>query len=233
LPKKRRDTVRSDTVFSTSSLQAYVSLVFLSGIALALSIQPSTRIAALRASDVSYPPGLFHISLVFFFGVFAISRGAVLAANIPARLSHTKLILRFLEHIAYGLLLVSPYLLFSRSLVSSGAMSLIALVLYVAISSLFFCLVSLRLEQRSDHREQGAFLLRYGSYFAFSLVPFGVGFSHPSLSLFLSASPVGFASRLIGGASALEVVTGFLIPILGILWILTRRQRFDRRPHAV
>jgi hypothetical protein len=227
LPKKRRDTVRSDTVFSTSSLQAYVSLVFLSGIALALSIQPSTRIAALRASDVSYPPGLFHISLVFFFGVFAISRGAVLAANIPARLSHTKLILRFLEHIAYGLLLVS------RSLVSSGAMSLIALVLYVAISSLFFCLVSLRLEQRSDHRKQGAFLLRYGSYFAFSLVPFGVGFSHPSLSLFLSASPVGFASRLIGGASALEVVTGFLIPILGILWILTRRQRFDRRPHAV
>lgn len=225
--------MRPDTVFSTSSLQAYLSLVFLCGIALAFSIQPATRIAALRASDVSYPPGLFHITLVFLFGVFSINRGSVLASNIPPRLSHAKLILRILEHIAYGLVLLSPYLLFSRSLVSSGSMSLIALILYVAISALFFCLVSLKLETRGDHRKQGAFLLRYGSYFAFCVAPFGVGLSHSSLSFFLSASPLGFASRLIGGASALEITTGFLIPILGILWILTRRQRFDRRHHAV
>lgn len=225
--------MRSDTVFSTSSLQAYLSLVFLCGIALAASIQPAVRIASLRASDVSFPPGLFHIAFVFFFGLFSINRGAILAANIPSRLSHLKLVLRFAEHIAYGLVLLSPYFLFSRALVSSGTAGLIMLVLYVALSSLFFCLVSFRLELRRGHRKQGAFLLRYGCYFAFCLVPFGVGVSHSSLSFLLSASPLGFATRIIGGASAIEIITGFLIPLLGIFWILTRRQRFDRRHHAL
>ena len=225
--------MRSDTVFSTSSLQAYLSLVFLCGIALATSIQPSVRIASLRAADVSFPPGLFHISFVFFFGLFSINRAAIIAANIPSRLSHLKLVLRFAEHIAYGLVLLSPYFLFSRALVSSGTAGLIVLVLYAAVSSLFFCLVSFRLELRRGHRKQDAFLLRYGCYFAFCLLPLGVGVSHSSLSFLLSASPLGFATRIIGGASAIEIVTGFLIPLLGILWILTRRQRFDRRHHAV
>lgn len=225
--------MRSDTVFSTSSLQAYLSLVFLCGIALATSIQPSVRIGSLRASDVSFPPGLFHISFVVFFGLFSINRGAIIAANIPSRLSHLKLVLRFAEHIAYGLVLLSPYFLFSRALVSSGTAGLIVLVLYATVSSLFFCLVSFRLELRRGHRKQNAFLLRYGCYFAFCLLPLGVGVSHSSLSFLLSASPLGFATRIIGGASAIEIVTGFLIPLLGILWILTRRQRFDRRHHAV
>jgi len=225
--------VRSDTVFSASSLQACLSLVFLCGIALALSIQPAMRIASLRTSDISYPPGLFHISFVFFFSLFSINRGALIAANISRRMSPLRLVLRFLEHIAYGLALLSPLLIFSRTLVPSGTAGLIALVLYATISSLFFGLISFQLELRGGHRRQGAFVLRYGCYFAFCLVPFGLGLSHPSLSFFLSASPVGLADRIIGGPSAVEVITGFLVPIFGILWILTRRQRFDRRHHAV
>ena len=225
--------MRSDTVFSTSSLQAYLSLVFLCGIALVLSIQPAARIASLRVSDLSYPPGLFHVAFVFLFGLFSINRGAIIAANIPSRLSHLKLVLRFAEHIGYGLVLLSPYFLFSRALVSSGTAGLIVLVLYATISSLFFSLLSFHLELRRGHHKQGAFLLRYGCYFAFCLLPFGVGVTHSSLSFLLSVSPLGFATRIIGGASAIEIVTGYLTPLLGILWILTRRQRFDRRHHAV
>lgn len=225
--------MRSDTVFSTSSLQAYLSLVFLCGIALAASIQPAARIAALRASDVTYPPGLFPISFVFLFGLFSINRGAVIAAHSRLHVAHSKLVLRFLEHIAYGLVLLAPYLVFSRSLLPNRSLDLLILVLYAATSSLFFCLLAFRLERRGDHWKKGAFLLRYSCYFAFCLVPFGLAISHSSLSLVVTASPVGFAARVIGGASALELITGFLVPVLGILWIVTRTQRFNRRHHAV
>ncbi|MCK4570584.1 hypothetical protein KAT84_01415 [Candidatus Bipolaricaulota bacterium] len=225
--------MRSDTVFSTSSLQAYLTLVFLCGIALALSIQPASRIAALRASNISYLPGLFHLAFVFLFGLFAVNRGAVVAANASARISHLKLILRFLEHIVYGLLLLLPYLLFSRALLSDRIIGLFILASYTAVSSLFFCLVSYRLELRGNRRKRNAFLLRYGFYGAFCLVPFGIGMSHRSLSLLLGASPIGLATRIIGEASAIELLIGFLVPILGILWLLTRRRRFDRRHYAV
>lgn len=225
--------MRSDTVFSTSSLQAYLSLVFLCGIALMLSIQPTSRIATLHASDLSYLPGLFHLAFVFLFGLFAVNRGAVVAAAAAPRIPHLKLILRFLEHIAYGLLLLLPYLLFSRALLSDRIVGLFILVSYTAVSSLFFCLASFQLELRGNRRKQNAFLLRYGFYLAFCLVPFGIGMSHRSLSLLLGASPMGLATRIIGEASAIELLTGFLVPILGILWLLTRRQRFDRRHHAV
>ena len=225
--------MRSDTVFSTSSLQAYLSLVMLCGIALALSIPPAARISSLRVSDVSYPPGLFHIAFILLFGLFSINQGAIIAANISSRLSRLKLVFRFAAHIAYGLAILSPYLVFSRTLMPSGTAGLIALILYTAISSLFFGLASFHLELRSGHRKQSAFLLRYSCYAAFCVVPFITVLSHSSLLLFLSVSPVGFATRIIGGASAMEVITGFFIPLLGILWILTRRQRFNRRPHAV
>ncbi|MBU1048577.1 hypothetical protein KKG90_01000 [Candidatus Bipolaricaulota bacterium] len=225
--------MRTDTVFSTSSLQAYLSLVVLCGIALGLSIQPAVTIAALRASDITYPPGLFHMSFVLIFGLFAINRGAIVAANISSRVSHLKLVLRFLEHIGYGLMLLLPFIIYSRALIPSGTAGLITLVAFTAIAAVFFCLISLRLELRGTHRRRGAFLLRYGCYLAFCLIPFGIGLSHPSLVLFVSASPIGFATRVIEGASASEIAIGFLVPVLGILWILTRRQRFDRRHHAV
>lgn len=225
--------MRTDTVFSTSSLQAYLSLIFLCGIALALSIQPPVTIATIQTSEMRYPPGLFHITFVLLFGLFAINRGSLVAANITSRISRVKLALRFAEHIAYGLLLLSPYFLYSRSLIPSGTSSLIVLILYAAIMSLFFCLVSLHLEQRGGHRKQSAFLLRYGVFLAFCTIPFGIGVTQSSLALFVSVSPVGFATRIIAGASASEIAVGFLIPILGILWLLTRRQRFDRRQHAV
>ena len=225
--------MRSDTVFSSSSLQAYLSLVLLCGIALALSIQPASRIAVLRTSDVSYPPGLFHLAFVFLFGLFSLNRGAVVAANASARIPHLKLILRFLECIAYGLMLLLPFLLFSRALLSEPVLGLLLLVSYTAVSSLFFCLASFRLELRGNQRKRSAFLIRYGFYIAFCLVPVGIGMSHSSLSLVLNASPIGLATRIIGGGSALELIIGFLVPLLGTLWLLTRRRRFDRRHHAV
>lgn len=225
--------MRTDTVFSTSSLQAYLSMIFLCGIALAISIQPATTIASLRTSDFSYPPGLFHLSFIVIFGLFAINRGAVVAANISSRPSYLKLVLRFLAHIAYGLTLLTPCFLFSRSLIPSGTLGLSALISNTAIWAVLLSLISLRLELRGGHRKRGAFLLRYGSFLAFCLIPFGLGLSRASLHLFVSASPVGFATRIIEGASAAEMVTGFLVPSLGILWLLTRKQRFDRRPHAV
>ncbi len=225
--------MRTDTVFSTSSLQAYLSLVFLCGVALALSIQPAVAISAIRTSDMRYPPGLFHMSFILIFGLFSINRGSLIAANITAHVARAKLVLRFAEHIAYALVLLTPYFLYSRSLIPRGVFSLVVLILYSAVMSLFFCLVSFRLEQRGGHRKQSAFLLRYGTFLAFCLIPFGIGLSVPSLNAFVNVSPVGFASRMIVGASAFDIAIGFLVPIFGIFWLLTRRQRFDRRHHAV
>jgi len=225
--------MRSDTVFSTSSLQAYLSLILFCGVALAASIQPASRIATLHASDIAYPPGLFTLSFVFFFGLFSINRGAIIAANTATRISHAKLLLRNLEHIVYGLILLSPYLVFSRSLLPNGGSDLLVLVLYTVIMSLFLCLVSFHLERRDAHRKRRAFLLRYGSYLAFCFIPLGAGISHSSLSFFVTASPIGFALRIMEGATTLELITGFFVATAGVLWVLTRRQRFDRRPHAV
>lgn len=225
--------MRSDHVFSTSSLQAYLSLILLCGIALALSIQPSLRIAALHVSYFSYAPRLFHLTFVFLFGMFAVNRGAVIAANTSARILRLKLVFRFLEPIAYGLLLLLPYFVFSRALLPDRIAGIFILVLYVAVSSLFFCLVSFRLELRGNRRRRGAFLLRYGLYTAFCFVPFGIGMSHRSLSVILSISPIGLATRIIGGASAIDLSVGFLVPSIGILWLLTRLRRIDRRHHAI
>jgi len=225
--------VRSDTVFSTSSLQAYLSLIFLCGAALAASIHPAARIAELHGSVMPYAPGLFPLSFVLLFGLFSINRGAVIASNAAPHISQSKLVLRILEHIAYGLVLLSPYLIYSRALLPNTGVDLFLLVVYSIISALFFCLLSFRLERRGDHWKKGSFLLRYGSFLAFCLVSFGLGISHSSLRFLVTASPAGFVTQLMGGASALELASGFLVPLLGILWILTRRQRFDRRHHAV
>jgi len=225
--------VRSDSVFSMSSLQAYLSLTVLCGIALALSIQPSLRIAAVHASDLSHLPSLFHLVFVFLFGLFSINRGAVIAANASARILRLKLMFRFLEHIACGLLLLLPYFVYSRALLPAKIAGIFILVLYVAVSSLFFCLVSFRLEQRGDHRKRGAFLLRYGLYATFCLVPLAVGMSHRSLSVILSVSPIGLATRVIGGASAIELFVGFLVPSSGILWLLNGLRRINRRHLAI
>lgn len=225
--------MRSDSVFSTSSLQAYLSLVLLCGIALVLSIQPSSRIAELRASDFAYPPSLFPLAFVSIFGLFAVNRGAVIAANTSVRIFRLKLILRFLEHIAYGLLLLLPYFVCCRALLPDRVAGIFVLVLYVAVSSLFFCLVSFQLELRGHRRRREAFLLRYGLYAAFCLIPFGIGMSHRSFSAILSVSPIGLATRIIGGASAIDLLVGFLVPSIGILWLLTRLRRIDRRHHAI
>ena len=225
--------MRSDSVFSTSSLQAYLSLIMLCGIALALSIQPPARIAAILSSGSTYPASLFHLAFVLLFGMFAVNRGAVIAKNTSVRILQLKVILRFLEHIAYGLLLLLPYVVFSRALLPDRLAGIFILILYVAVSSLFFCLVSFRLELRSNRWKSGAFLQRYGLYAAFCLVPFGVGMSHRSLSVILSVSPIGVVARIIGGASAIDLVVGFLVPSVGILWLLIRLQRIDRRPHAI
>ncbi len=225
--------MRSDSVFSTGSLQACFLLVLLCGIALALSIQPESPISALRVSDMSYSPDLFYLAFAFLFGLFAVNRGAVVAENASKWVSHLKLALRLLAHIAYGLLLLFPFLLFSRAFLSEHVFGLSFLILYTAVSSFFFCLASFRLELRGIQRKRSAFLLRYGLYIAFCLVPVGIGAAHPSLSLFPSASPIGLSSHIIEGASALELVIGFLVPIVGILWLFTRRRRFDWRHHAV
>ena len=223
--------MRSDSVFSTSSLQVYLSLIVLCGIALALSIQSSSRIASLHF--FSHSPSLFHLAFVLLFGMFAVNRGAVIAANTSARILRLKLVFRFLEHIACGLLILLPYLVFSRALLPARIAGIFILILYVAVYSFFFCLASFRLELRSNRRRRGAFLLRYGLYAAFCLVPFGIGMSHPSLSGILSASPIGLTTRIIEGASGIELFVGFLVPSIGIFWLFTRLRRIDRRHHAI
>jgi len=225
--------LRSDSVFSASSLQAHLSLVLLCGSALALSIQPASRIATLHATNASYPSGMFHLVSVLVFGLFAVSRGAIIAAGAPPKIRPLKLVTRLLEHITYGLLLLLPFFIFSRALLPGRLAGVAVLVSYVAISSIFYCLISFRLEIRGNRQKRGAFLLRYGVYAAFCLLPLGVGMSHQSLSLAMCASPIGFAIQVIRGISATELLLGFLVPCLGILWLLTRRHGFDRRPHAV
>ena len=225
--------MRSDSVFSTSSLLAYLSLILLYGIALALSIQPPARIAAFHASNLSYPSGLFPIVAVVLFGLFAVNRGSIVAANVSTRIKRLKPVLRFIEPISYGLILLFPYFVYSRALLSGRTGGIIVLVTYTAVSSLFFCLTSFQLELRANRERRSAFLLRYGLYAACCLVPLGIGVSHRSLSLVLSASPIGIATQIIRGASASELFVGFLVPSMGILWILTRCRRPDRRHHAI
>lgn len=225
--------MRSDTIFSANSLQADVSLVLFCGVALAASIQPASRIATLSASTIAFPPGLFTVSFVFFFGLFSINRGAIIAEHAAKRLSHTRLILRSLEHIVFGLILLSPYLVFSRSLLPNGGRDLLVLVLYTAMSALFLCLASFHLACRDTIRKRGNFLLRYGAYLAFCVIPLGVGVSHASLSFFTAVSPIGVAIQVMEAATALDLITGFSAVIAGAVWILTRKQRFDRRPHVV
>jgi len=225
--------VRSDSVFSASSLQAFLSLILLCGIALILSIQSPSRIASLHVSNLPHWSGLFHVGSVFLFGLFAVNRGSVIAASTASQMRQLKLALRLLAHITYGLLLLLPYFVFSRALLADRLAGIVSLVAYMAVSGLFLGLASHRLELRGSRKNRGAFLLRYGFYFASCLVPLGIGISHRSLSFVLSASPIGFATQIIEGASAIELLVGFLVPSIGILWLLTRRPQFARRHHAI
>lgn len=225
--------MKPDSAFSANRLQANLSLILLCGIALALSIQPPVRIAALRSHAFSHPPNLFFFAFVLLFGLFAINRGVVIAANSPVHVLRRRLMLRCLGHISQGLLLLVPYFLYSHHFASVGGSGIVILILYVAVSSLFFCLVSFRLECKWRGNRPSGFVLRYGLYAALCLAPIGIGMSHGSLSVILSLSPIGLATRIMGGASAIELLVGFLVPSIGILWLLSRLGRIDGRYHAV
>ncbi len=225
--------VRSDSVFSGGSIQALLSLVILCGIALAISIQPPSRIAVARVSDLSYLPSLFPLATIFLFGLFAMSRGALIAANTSSRILRLKQMRLFLAHIACGGLLLVPYFIFSRPIVPTRSVGIVLLVFYMATSALFFALLSFRLEVRSSQDKRGTFLLRYGIYLAFCIIPIGIGTSSHALSIILSLSPIGLAMQIAQGASAGTLAVGFLVPCLGIVLILARLRRIERRPHAV
>jgi hypothetical protein len=225
--------VRSDSVFSSGSMQGLLTLVILSGIALAISIQPPARIAAADASDLSYLPSLFPLVAVFLFGAFAVGRGALIALNASTRRLGFKQGRLFAEHILCGLLLVIPYFLFSRPIVPTRGAGVALLVLYLALSAVFFGLVSFRLEVRSSQTKRGTFLLRYGIYLTFCAVPLGIGMSSRALSIVLSLSPIGSAMQIARGASAGALSISFLVPFVGIVLTLARLRRIERRPHAI
>jgi len=134
--------VRSDSVFSASSLQAFLSLILLCGIALILSIQSPSRIASLHVSNLPHWSGLFHVGSVFLFGLFAVNRGSVIAASTASQMRQLKLALRLLAHITYGLLLLLPYFVFSRALLAGRLAGIVSHVAYMAVSALFLGLAS-------------------------------------------------------------------------------------------
>jgi hypothetical protein len=225
--------MRSDAVFSTGALQAHLTLVALSGIALAASIQPASRIAALRVSSLTYPPTLFPLAVTFLFGVFAVSRGAAMAASAEGRFIRSRLLLRVVEQMAFGLLILLPYHLFSRALLPAKTPGMMILVVYSLFASVFLCLASLRLEARGARRRRGAFLLRYGFLLAVFVLPVPIGLLSSRSSIVLALSPIGFAMKAVEGISVSHAIVGFAIPTMGIILSLTGIGRIDRRHHAV
>jgi hypothetical protein len=225
--------VRSDSVFFSASLQAHLALVLLCGISLALSIQPASELAALRTLRSAQLPYLFHVFTVFVFGLFAVSRGAVLAANTGPRILRVRPMLHLLSHLGCGVLLLLPYFVYSRALLPGRGATLFVLLVYMTTMALFFSLASFRLGVRGHRNNRDAFLARYGVYVLFCLLPLGVGVSHPSLSTALAVSPIGFVMEIIAGPSTAKWFIGFCVPLLGILWMLTRLRQVDGRYHAI
>jgi len=225
--------MRTDSVFSPGALQAHLTMLLASGISLALSIQPSTQIAALRVSALAYSPAIFPVVTTLSFGLFSVSRGAAIAGESGGRIVRSRLVLRAVQSITFGLLALLPFYLFSRSLLLTRAWGVLALVSHTFLLGLFVALASFYLETQRVRERRSAFLLRYGFYLAFCLVPFALGTVSSSVSILLSLSPIGFAMAAMRGLSVTEALLGYLVPCLGLASILMRLQRLDRRHHAI
>ena len=225
--------MRTDSVFSPSAVQAHLIMLLASGISLALSIQPATQIAALRVSALAYSPAIFPVVTTLSFGLFSVSRGAAIAGESGGRIVRSRLVLRVMQSIAFGLLALLPFYLFSRSLLLTRAWGVLMLVSHALLLGLFVALASFYLETQRVRERRSAFLLRYGFYLAFCLVPFALGTISGSLSVLLSLSPIGFAIEAIHGLSPTEALLGYLVPCSGLVWVLMRLQRLDRRHHAI
>jgi len=224
--------MRTDSVFSASALQAHIAMILISGISLAVSIQPPTQISALRVAALAYSPMIFPVVTTLVFGLFAVSRGALLASEAGNRLVRSRLVLRAMQQISFGLLVLLPFYVFSRALLPTGTRGVLALLGYSLLFGLFACVASFHLESHRVRERRSAFLLRYTFYLAFCLIPFALGTISESVSFFLSLSPMGFAIEVVQGISAVQAALGCVVPFLGLIIVLMRLQRADRRHHA-
>ena len=225
--------MKPESVFSMSSLQGFLTLVIVCGIALLFSIHPGARVESLHASRWIIPPSSFHVVYVLMLGLLGVSRGALIAANLPARIFRPKLYAQMAQHILVAQLLMLPFLVFSRSVFPDRSGSLLLLFVYATLISFLFCLISYRLDLRSMQRRRSAFLLRYGVYFACVLIPFGLGVSTRALSAFVSLSPIGVAQQIVGELSALPLAVAFVFPVVATLLLLIRSRPVLRRGHEV
>jgi len=225
--------MRPESVFSMASLQGFLTVVIACGIALLLSIHPGARVAALHGSRWIIPPSSFHIVYVLMLGFLGVGRGALIAANLPLRVFRPKLYGQIAQHIVLAQLLVLPLLVFSRSVFPDRSGSLLLLFVYATLISFLFALVSYRLDLRGMRRKRSAFLLRYGIYVGYVLIPFGLGISTRALSGFVSLSPIGVTQQIVGEISALPLVVAFLFPVLATLLLLVRGRPTLRRGHEV
>lgn len=227
--------MKSKSIFSPLSLQAYMTLLIVGGISLGISIQPASTISQLRSASISNPPGFFHIAFILLIGLFAVNRGAVLAHDVPRHASRRRILGGLLPHLAFALLLFLPYLIYARALLPTVWGGTLAFVFYALELGLFIGLAALRLEHREGHPSRSGFLLRYGLFIGYCLVPYGVGLAHPALVPIITISPAGMAFHLIDGAVALNTTLGFLTPLVGVLGLLILRSRRTdyRRHHAI
>ncbi len=224
--------MRTDSVFSASALQAHVAMILVSGLSLALSIQPPTQISALRVAAMTYSPMIFPLVTTLIFGLFAVSRGALLASEAGDRIARARLLLRAIQQISFGLVVLVPFYVFSRALLPTGTWGVVALLGYSFLFGLFVCVASFHLERHRVRKRRSAFLLRYAVYLALCVIPFALGTISESVSLLLTVSPIGFAIEVVQGISVAQAVSGCVVPFLGLMGVLMRLQRADRRHHA-
>ena len=225
--------MRSDRSPSLASSQSLLALVILSGMALAISIQSPSKIAAAYAADLSRLPLLFPATTAVFLGVFAMTRGAAVAARTTVRRLRWATVLLLGENIFCAIALLIPYFVFSRAVVPAGGGGIALALVYMVPSCFFFALLSFGLEVRHRQGKRGSFALRYSLYLLLCGVPIGLSALTSLPPVVASLSPIGVTLQMVRGAETSEIVVGLLAPVVGILVSVIFLRRIGRRPHAI
>ncbi len=211
-------------------IQGYYFLLVSCGIALLLSIPPSTHVAQLMEPHWEPPPQAFYMTYVIVTAILGLARGS--AAPSWGRVGwRTVSSLALL--VLFGQCLVLPHLLFSRALLPNKDIVPLLLFVYAALVGWMFSLVALRLELWGTARRTRPFLVQYAVLGLVLIAPWLLSLSEHVPRIVATFSPIGAALGIVHSAPSGEHAVAFGFVALMILLQLLGLRHPIRRAHAI
>jgi len=208
------------------SFGALALFILLTGVAFVFSMPSATYVREISQMTLSRgTPLVFFATYTLAFVLFGVNRGASASSRMRWGAS---CVLTMLGSLVTALFMTAPFLVYSRIiLLPLDRIAILWIAAYSFLASIAYALMAQWFDIRAVRLGRESVLARYGSAVAMIALPLAFHFAPPGIRLLSLLSPLSATLKLHAGATSMEALFLFAIPVIGasIAFLLIGRER--------